>query len=388
MARWGPGSAVYGVLAREPPRLGAAIRGTTPRMSEFVADPSGHGDAAFGLARRDGRTLLVRNPRITQGQKRSFWDLPGGGVLPGERLPDAVVRELHEETGMEAAVGELLLVVDGRKERPDGALLYTWRSFFFEVEMRGTPAAGEGIDDVAWVPDAEVAGRLDAPYHAALRRYLAGEGASWMEAPWVEPAGPAEAGAHLPRRLLTMAAAAAVGDLSLLVREAAAARAEGETPERLAETLLQIVPYAGYPRAISAFGATREILGARTSQNAEAPDRSARGLEVFRAVYGEKADAILAGLEELDPMLARWTIEHAYGRVLAREGRLSLLERELLAVSVLTALGGLDDPLLGHMRAAVRVGASPAQVAAAVQVVPRSVGEGRRDAAKALLARL
>jgi len=93
------------------------------------------------------------------------------------------------------------------------------------------------------------------------------------------------------------------------------------------------------------------------------------------------------GLEGLHPLLPAWTTEFAYGRVLAREA-IDLPTRELLAVSILTALGRCDDALLGHMRAAVRLGASPAAVAGAIAVVPPTAGAGRRAAARALLERL
>ncbi len=357
-------------------------------MADHVPEPSGHRDAVFGLARRDGRTLLVRNPRVTGGGRASWWDLPGGGVEAGENLPNALEREWREETCTEGRVGPLLFVMDGAKRTGAGVLLYTWRAFFFEVTCEAEPTPGAGIDEAAWVADEEVPERLAAPYHAALRRWLADPATSYDTATWVEDVPDDEPEAALPRRLLIIAAAAAVGDRALLAREVDAALAAGERSERIAETLLQIVPYCGYPRAITAFGAVRAALGASRPPAPEAGDRAARGREVFRAVYGETADAVLGGLEALDPMLARWTIEHAYGRVLAREGDLSLLERELLAVSVLTALGGLDEPLLGHMRAALRVGGTAEQVAGAVAVVPSSLGEQRKLAARSLLERL
>ncbi|MDA1195041.1 MAG: carboxymuconolactone decarboxylase family protein, partial [Planctomycetota bacterium] len=191
--------------------------------------------------------------------------------------------------------------------------------------------------------------------------------------------------------LLVLAAAAAVGDRDLLARSLRAALESGEAPARLVETLLQVVPYAGYPRAITAFGVLRAELPDAPASYEPAEERAtsaARGRATFDEVYGSTAAAVRAGLEALDPVLARWTLEHAYGRVLARPGSLSLLERERLAVAILTALGGLSEPLLGHMRACVRLGASAQDVAAAIAVVPSSVGEGRKAAARALLARL
>ncbi len=93
------------------------------------------------------------------------------------------------------------------------------------------------------------------------------------------------------------------------------------------------------------------------------------------------------GLEGLHPLLPAWTTEFAYGRVLAR-GALDLPTRELLAVAILAALGRCDDALLGHMRAAARLGASRESIAGAIAVVPPTAGAGRRAAARALLERL
>jgi alkylhydroperoxidase/carboxymuconolactone decarboxylase family protein YurZ/ADP-ribose pyrophosphatase YjhB (NUDIX family) len=361
-------------------------------MAASVPEPSGHRDAVFGLACRDGRTLLVRNPRVTAGGHTSLWDLPGGGVEPGEDLPNALRREWREETSTVCDVGALLFVMDGTKRTRANVLLYTWRAFFFAVRCDAEPTPGEGIDEAVWVPDAEVSERLTAPYHAALRRWLADPSSTYDRVTWIddvpEDVSDDATAARLPRRLLIIAALAAAGARSLLAREVEAALAAGEASARIVETLLQIVPYAGYPRAITAFGTVRAALGATATSLAEAEDRAARGREVFGEVYGETAGAVLRGLEALDPMLARWTIEHAYGRVLARAGVLSLRERELLAVSVLTALGGLDEPLLGHMRAALRVGATPAEVAGAVAVVPNALGEQRKADARVLLGRL
>ena len=51
---------------------------------------------------RGGKVLLVRHERPTAPEP--YWVPPGGGVLPGETLQGAALRELEEETGYEGAV--------------------------------------------------------------------------------------------------------------------------------------------------------------------------------------------------------------------------------------------------------------------------------------------
>jgi len=60
--------------------------------------------AAYAVIVRDGSILLSRlSPLVTQEQ---LWTLPGGGLDHGEDPRDAVVREVREETGLDAEVSE------------------------------------------------------------------------------------------------------------------------------------------------------------------------------------------------------------------------------------------------------------------------------------------
>jgi len=60
--------------------------------------------AAYAVILRDGAILLSRlAPTVTPDE---LWTLPGGGLDHGEDPRDAVVREIHEETGLRAVIGE------------------------------------------------------------------------------------------------------------------------------------------------------------------------------------------------------------------------------------------------------------------------------------------
>ncbi|WP_432476522.1 NUDIX domain-containing protein [Nocardioides sp. GXQ0305] len=60
--------------------------------------------AAYAVIVRDDAILLSRlSPLVTREQ---LWTLPGGGLDHGEDPRDAVVREVHEETGLRADVSD------------------------------------------------------------------------------------------------------------------------------------------------------------------------------------------------------------------------------------------------------------------------------------------
>jgi 8-oxo-dGTP pyrophosphatase MutT (NUDIX family) len=62
----------------------------------------------------DGRVLLLHTTDPADPERGSCWELPGGGVYPGESIGDAARRELYEETGIEIDdVGACVAVVEG-----------------------------------------------------------------------------------------------------------------------------------------------------------------------------------------------------------------------------------------------------------------------------------
>ena len=63
------------------------------------------------LVNPDGQVFLARRGPLAKNE-RGLWEFPGGSVEFGERLADALRREMREEYGIEIEVGELLDVVD------------------------------------------------------------------------------------------------------------------------------------------------------------------------------------------------------------------------------------------------------------------------------------
>ena len=67
-----------------------------------------------GVLVEDGRILMVEQARA--GER--YWLLPGGGVVFGETLSEALRREFLEELGLRVAVDRLLAIVESISPDP------------------------------------------------------------------------------------------------------------------------------------------------------------------------------------------------------------------------------------------------------------------------------
>ncbi|WP_343287265.1 NUDIX domain-containing protein [Gordonia sp. SID5947] len=90
------------------------------------------------------RLLLVLRRHPPQAGR---WTFPGGKVEPGETLPEAVAREVEEETGLVVEVGRQAWVVD---IPGDDDVMYEVHDFVAEYRS-GTLRAGDDAADARWV---------------------------------------------------------------------------------------------------------------------------------------------------------------------------------------------------------------------------------------------
>ncbi|MCS6624942.1 NUDIX hydrolase [Roseibacterium beibuensis] len=103
---------------------------------------------------RGDEVLLIRRGRPP---KQGEWSLPGGRIEPGERAIDAGLRELREETGVEAEITGLLDVVDGLF--PEAGRHYVLIDYAARW-ISGEPIAGDDAMEARFVSREEAAARV------------------------------------------------------------------------------------------------------------------------------------------------------------------------------------------------------------------------------------
>jgi 4-carboxymuconolactone decarboxylase len=170
------------------------------------------------------------------------------------------------------------------------------------------------------------------------------------------------------RHLVRIAASAALGQRGELQPRYSAALEDGIPADDLWEATLQVFLFAGYPRTIGALQALSELVETPPPLEPQPPDATQRGQELFEKIYAGQAEDVRRMLDDLHPDFARFTLEHAYGKVMSRPF-LPARERELMAVAMLGVMG-LKAQLQSHVKGALRCGATPAEVLLAAEEVP------------------
>jgi 8-oxo-dGTP diphosphatase len=126
--------------------------------------------AAVVLVDADGRVLLAQRP---EGKSMAgLWEFPGGKVDQGETPEAALIRELHEELGIDVAASCLAPFTFASHAYPDFHLLMP---LYVCRKWSGIPMAREG-QCLTWVRPARLADYAmppaDKPLIAMLRDLL------------------------------------------------------------------------------------------------------------------------------------------------------------------------------------------------------------------------
>jgi alkylhydroperoxidase/carboxymuconolactone decarboxylase family protein YurZ len=196
--------------------------------------------------------------------------------------------------------------------------------------------------------------------------------------------------------IIQIAALTAKGDLQALKPALNKGLEAGLTVNETKEVLVHLYAYCGFPRSIRGLQTFMEvlderkakgindILGAEASPINQEPAKYERGKKVLGELTKTPQPATLSGYSAFAPVVDTFLKEHLFADIFERD-ILTYAERELVTISVLSAIGNAEPMLRSHLAICLNVGLTPAQLIDFVGLIKNTLGETEAKSAQAVL---
>jgi alkylhydroperoxidase/carboxymuconolactone decarboxylase family protein YurZ/quercetin dioxygenase-like cupin family protein len=196
--------------------------------------------------------------------------------------------------------------------------------------------------------------------------------------------------------IVTIAALTAKGDLASLTTALNGGLEAGLTVNEVKEVLVHTYAYCGFPRSIRGLQTFMDVLdkrktkgivdkiGKESSPIANDGSKYDRGKKILGELTKASQSGPLTGYSAFAPVIDRFLKEHLFADIFERDV-LTYAQRELVTISVLSAVGGVEPMLRGHLSICLNVGLSPQQLTHFITVIEPAAGREKAEAANAVL---
>lgn len=164
------------------------------------------------------------------------------------------------------------------------------------------------------------------------------------------------------RELITIVVLTANQTLPQLRSHIGIALNVGVTPVEIKEAIYQCAPYLGFPKTLNALSQANEVFKERnialpfeSQGQVEEDTRFDEGLKVQVAIFGDIIRQMKKNAPENQKHIIEYLSAFCFGDIYTRSG-LDLQTRELLTFCIISALGGCESQLKGHVRGNLSVG--------------------------------
>ncbi|MCG6189972.1 carboxymuconolactone decarboxylase family protein [Maribellus maritimus] len=196
--------------------------------------------------------------------------------------------------------------------------------------------------------------------------------------------------------IIPIAALTAQGKLQRLKPALNAGLDAGLTVNEIKEIMVHLYAYCGFPRSIRGLQTFMGVLEEREAKgikdesgpNASSlnDDRSKydRGKANLETLIGRPLSETQTGYAAFAPVIEIFLKEHLFADLFDRD-ILTYAERELVTVSVISAIGGAEPMLQSHLSICLNIGYTSEQLIEFVSVLKSKVGKKEAKAAQAVL---
>lgn len=195
---------------------------------------------------------------------------------------------------------------------------------------------------------------------------------------------------------ITISSFTAQGKLKELKRSLNSGLDSGLTINEIKEILVHTYAYCGFPRSIRGLQTFMEVLDERKAKGIndvvgkEASivdsenNKYERGKEILGQLTQAKQPDKLSGYSAFAPTIDTFLKEHLFADIFDRDV-LTHAQRELVTISVISAIGDAEPMLQSHLGISLNVGWSPQQLNEFVTVVSSTLSKEKSNAAKIVL---
>ena len=191
--------------------------------------------------------------------------------------------------------------------------------------------------------------------------------------------------------IISIAAVTAKGDLQKLKPELNAGLGAGLTVNQIKEVIIHLYAYCGFPRSIRGLQTFMTVLDERKTKGindvmgAEAsPTKDERGKAILHSLLGSPQNGPKTGYSAFAPEIVVFLKEHHFADIFERDV-LTFAERELVTISVLSGIGGVEPMLRSHLSICLNVGLTPEQLQQFAGVIKREISKKEGKAAQIIL---
>jgi len=170
----------------------------------------------------------------------------------------------------------------------------------------------------------------------------------------------------------------------------------GLTVNEIKEVLVHLYAYCGFPRSIRGLQTFMEVLDERKAKGiadivgkeaSPIPDERSkydRGKENLEKLTGMPQTGPQTGYAAFAPIIEIFLKEHLFADIFERDV-LIFAERQLVTISVLSAIGGAEPMLRSHLNICLNVGLTQEQLQHFVNIIKSTLGKKEAKAAQKIL---
>ena len=196
--------------------------------------------------------------------------------------------------------------------------------------------------------------------------------------------------------IIAIASLTAKGDLQTLESALMEGLDAGLTVSEIKEVMVHLYAYCGFPRSLRGLRTFIKVLDERKAEGVEdqlgaeaAPiednrTKYERGKANLETLVQAKLDGPPADYAQFAPIIEVFLKEHLFADIFDRD-ILDYRQRELVTVSVLATIGGVEPMLRSHMNICLIQGITPTQLKELMDVVGKNVNQEKIDSAKKVL---